>query len=338
MAAAAGWYTDPHDPSGRRYWDGTAWTEHTAPAAAPTAATPPSAPAWGTPTPSAPWASGFPAQGTPTRGPVQQEPSRPPADVAGAVRAVLLAVLAAGATGGVWYLVQHQLASDGKQMGGALGGLALGLMGSVVGVAGSDLRRRPGWLGAAVSAIAAGVGAYGAAHLARQGTPIEHADVAGVEFIAPIVAFFGGLGRDQLRANRRNLLVGLGVVVAVPLVAVVALIVVGAVVGTDDDAADEPTKDVEDLREACRLREAWWRLRTPGPEPKVTDPAAVDAAWQAFYSEVVTNVEDAGARADAEALAAHLVALVGTPTDDGYAYEEHELNSAILQFDHAHCR
>lgn len=64
----------------------------------------------------------------------------------------------------------------------------------------------------------------------------------------------------------------------------------------------------------------------------------MDAAWQAFYSEVVTNVEDAGARADAEALAAHLVALVGTPTDDGYAYEEHELNSAILQFDHAHCR
>ena len=25
---AAGWYPDPHDVGGRRYWDGTAWTEH----------------------------------------------------------------------------------------------------------------------------------------------------------------------------------------------------------------------------------------------------------------------------------------------------------------------
>jgi hypothetical protein len=26
--AAAGWYPDPHDIGGQRYWDGTAWTEH----------------------------------------------------------------------------------------------------------------------------------------------------------------------------------------------------------------------------------------------------------------------------------------------------------------------
>lgn len=29
----AGWYPDPSDPSLQRYWDGTKWTEHTAPAA-----------------------------------------------------------------------------------------------------------------------------------------------------------------------------------------------------------------------------------------------------------------------------------------------------------------
>jgi hypothetical protein len=26
--AAAGWYRDPHDIGGQRYWDGAAWTEH----------------------------------------------------------------------------------------------------------------------------------------------------------------------------------------------------------------------------------------------------------------------------------------------------------------------
>jgi Protein of unknown function (DUF2510) len=30
MAAAPGWYDDPHVPGGRRYWDGAQWTEHVA--------------------------------------------------------------------------------------------------------------------------------------------------------------------------------------------------------------------------------------------------------------------------------------------------------------------
>lgn len=29
----AGWYQDPQDPSLQRYWDGSTWTQHTAPAA-----------------------------------------------------------------------------------------------------------------------------------------------------------------------------------------------------------------------------------------------------------------------------------------------------------------
>lgn len=40
---AAGWYPDPEDPSARRYWDGTAWTAHLAPAAS----------AWGAASPTA---------------------------------------------------------------------------------------------------------------------------------------------------------------------------------------------------------------------------------------------------------------------------------------------
>ena len=33
MSTPANWYPDPQDPSLQRYWDGNAWTEHTAPAA-----------------------------------------------------------------------------------------------------------------------------------------------------------------------------------------------------------------------------------------------------------------------------------------------------------------
>jgi hypothetical protein len=44
----ADWYPDPENPSGLRYWDGTAWTEHRAPAptaaAEPPAAAPPASP------------------------------------------------------------------------------------------------------------------------------------------------------------------------------------------------------------------------------------------------------------------------------------------------------
>ncbi len=33
MSTPANWYPDPQDPTLQRYWDGNAWTEHTAPAA-----------------------------------------------------------------------------------------------------------------------------------------------------------------------------------------------------------------------------------------------------------------------------------------------------------------
>jgi len=36
-AHSAGWFTDPQNPTQQRYWNGSEWTEHTAPAALPTA-------------------------------------------------------------------------------------------------------------------------------------------------------------------------------------------------------------------------------------------------------------------------------------------------------------
>jgi hypothetical protein len=58
----AGWYPDPHDPSQRRFWNGTAWTEHVdrptvppPPAPAPTASLP-TTPLHTTPLPIAAWA------------------------------------------------------------------------------------------------------------------------------------------------------------------------------------------------------------------------------------------------------------------------------------------
>lgn len=41
---AAGWYTDPAGGGGQRYWDGTAWTQHVQPAAAPAEPVAPAAP------------------------------------------------------------------------------------------------------------------------------------------------------------------------------------------------------------------------------------------------------------------------------------------------------
>lgn len=34
MSTPAGWYPDPQNPAAQRYWDGSAWTPHTAPGAA----------------------------------------------------------------------------------------------------------------------------------------------------------------------------------------------------------------------------------------------------------------------------------------------------------------
>lgn len=66
----AGWYPDPTTPGQQRYWDGTAWTDHVAPAgpaAAPGAATvpPPDTagvppPGWGQPPPGVGWGSARP--------------------------------------------------------------------------------------------------------------------------------------------------------------------------------------------------------------------------------------------------------------------------------------
>ena len=66
--ADAGWYPDPSDPTAQRYWDGSAWTEHKAPAPG---GQPAYQPAYATPA-----AYGQPAYGyvQPAYGYVQQGP------------------------------------------------------------------------------------------------------------------------------------------------------------------------------------------------------------------------------------------------------------------------
>jgi hypothetical protein len=62
---APGWYPDPAQPDGTRWWDGQAWTEHVAAAPAPQPQT------WGAPQPAVaqqPWA----ATGQPWSGPGQR--------------------------------------------------------------------------------------------------------------------------------------------------------------------------------------------------------------------------------------------------------------------------
>lgn len=47
MNPAAGWYADPAGSNQLRYWDGSSWTEHTAPPPTPAPPAPPQSPAYG---------------------------------------------------------------------------------------------------------------------------------------------------------------------------------------------------------------------------------------------------------------------------------------------------
>jgi len=68
---AQGWYTDPHDASKLRWWDGTGWTDHTHPPAGEAAAQPAAA---------EPAAAAQPAATTPAAAaqPAAQPQSSPP--------------------------------------------------------------------------------------------------------------------------------------------------------------------------------------------------------------------------------------------------------------------
>ncbi|WP_431218516.1 DUF2510 domain-containing protein [Leifsonia xyli] len=66
MNPVPGWYADPSAPDAVRYWDGTRWTEHTAPA--PAAA----------PAPAPVGAAGYPVQPHPTYTPMQSHQAYAP--------------------------------------------------------------------------------------------------------------------------------------------------------------------------------------------------------------------------------------------------------------------
>lgn len=91
MTTSPGWYDDPENASGQRYWDGQAWTPHrqqkpVAQQAAPPPPAPPQQAAWQTP--------GYPPAGPPQR-------SSNPAVIIG----VIVGVIVLGAGG--WFGYQH---------------------------------------------------------------------------------------------------------------------------------------------------------------------------------------------------------------------------------------
>lgn len=149
--AEANWYADPDDPSRLRYWDGTAWTDHTQEA------------------PGAPM-SAFDAA---ARG-VQIRPdygatgatvtvahdsdsaaSRAGARATAALRSVVGALIAAAAVGALWFGINRFIADVGYMVFGLISVLPAVLFGAAIGFFASDQRRRAGWMASMFATVLA---------------------------------------------------------------------------------------------------------------------------------------------------------------------------------------
>ncbi len=153
----ADWYPDPEDPTQQRYWDGTQWTEHRAPAAAPAEPAAPAAPhgsspggapapSWGQDSGGASWdqASGTPAWGQGATGaPGATGQSTNGMAITSLVIAVLsffLAFVAIGGLGGIVAVVLGVLALRRVKETGqggrglAIGGIVVGALAVLLGI------------------------------------------------------------------------------------------------------------------------------------------------------------------------------------------------------------
>jgi Protein of unknown function (DUF2510) len=95
VAAAPGWYDDPHVPGGKRYWDGSQWTEH---------------------------AAGPGQAAAPQAGAALAREPYPPLRITVAGVAVLFTVLLIVGSAGTW--VSVEASSGAFHVGGSKGGLS----------------------------------------------------------------------------------------------------------------------------------------------------------------------------------------------------------------------
>lgn len=180
---APGWYpdSDPQRAGTLRYWDGTAWTEHTAPAGGDT---------WGR---DAHGAAPLPAYGASAA--ATSSPSAPPErprrsfDGAGWARVLIGAVFAAAAGGLTWYLVMHRFALRGQWLGSGLAVAFGSAVGMLVGYWTSDRRQKNGWLVAGIAGTVALFTVIGATDTALAGTPLTRDDITLQASFAPMLAF-----------------------------------------------------------------------------------------------------------------------------------------------------
>jgi hypothetical protein len=103
--AAPGWYDDPNAPGGKRWWDGTQWTDHVAAPAQPAAPQAPQPPATQQ-APAAPAHQPTPPQPVGVRATPAEDGPYPPARIAVAAAAAFWAVLLIVGSIGTWVSVE----------------------------------------------------------------------------------------------------------------------------------------------------------------------------------------------------------------------------------------
>ena len=139
----ANWYPDPEDPAQQRYWDGTQWTEHRAPAATsgPAAASGPTGPqVTGAQAPSWQSASSSPSWGGTSTTPATGTNGLAIASLVVAILSFFLAFIAIGGLGGVVAVVLGIVAlrrvrdsgQDGRGL--AVAGIVVGGLSVLLGI------------------------------------------------------------------------------------------------------------------------------------------------------------------------------------------------------------
>ena len=355
----ANWYADPQDPARLRYWDGTAWTEHVAPAAP--AAPIPAAPipamsgaplagseapvvrsafaraaggdpvmtlrpsAWGATTSAyTPAAARSAASGAVGSG------STPSSSGAASAGSLVLGVLLAGALGLGWFLLLEWGIENGWVIGGALGGVAAALGVMATGAAVTSFGRWTGWAPSMITATLGAVGLCVGTALAVEGTSVSAFSYALPVTLASVLGSVSAFDAKGRGASRWSIL---GVeAVNLVLVAVVAGVIALGVGIADSEAAVQPAD--ADVELACDHLDAWTNARYQG-----ADPAVTAGAWQTFHDQVMGSVDDTAMVADMPGIASAVWALGTVPQGDAVAQAAatERVDRQVATFAERHC-